>query len=270
MPLLIVRGWVRRIFTFTTIDASDARGVNGAGQIVGSGYLKDGETYTPLDFAAHGINDTEQIVGFFSDGTYIHGVIKDGNIITTFDVPGAFSQTHAMGINGVGDIVGWYDDSSGGTHGFLRQGNTYISFDVPGARNTYASGINNAGQIVGHFSGASGSHSFLKDGSTFMTVDVPGANFTEAYGINDAGQIVGTFQDISGEHGFLATPSLGGSVTGMSPTTGRVTCRNLTTKKTVRITMPVGGRSWNCEQAGLVVNPGDEIQQTMTVIGPAD
>jgi hypothetical protein len=63
---------------------------------------------------------------------------------------------------------------------------------------------------------------------------------------------------------------VGGSVTGMSPMKGKVTCRNVTRKKTVRITIPDGVRSWNCEQAGLVVNPGDKITQTITVTGPAD
>lgn len=65
-------------------------------------------------------------------------------------------------------------------------------------------------------------------------------------------------------------PPVGGLVTGMSPTTGKVTCRNLTTKKTVKITIPNGVKSWDCQQAGLVVNPGDKIKQTITVTGPAD
>jgi hypothetical protein len=65
---------------------------------------------------------------------------------------------------------------------------------------------------------------------------------------------------------------VGGSVRGMSPTTGKVTCQNLTRprKKTVRITLPAGVKSWDCGQAGLVVNQGDKIKQTITVTGPAD
>lgn len=65
-------------------------------------------------------------------------------------------------------------------------------------------------------------------------------------------------------------PFVGGSVTGISPTSGKVTCRNLTTKKTVKITIPNSVKSWDCEQAGLVVNPGDKIKQTITVTGPAN
>jgi hypothetical protein len=74
----------------------------------------------------------------------------------------------------------------------------------------------------------------------------------------------------TGLDAMIRKTDVGGSVTGMSPRTGKVTCRNLTTKKTVRITIPDGVRSWDCEQAGLVVNPGDKIKQTMMVTGPAD
>jgi len=63
---------------------------------------------------------------------------------------------------------------------------------------------------------------------------------------------------------------VGGSVTGLSPSTGMVICLNLTTKKTVKIAIPNGVRLWDCEQAGLVVNPGDIIRMTVSVTGPAD
>ena len=69
---------------------------------------------------------------------------------------------------------------------------------------------------------------------------------------------------------IIGATSVGGSVTGMSPSTGKVTCRNVTTKKTVKITIPAGVGSWDCEEAGLVVNPGDKIKQTITVTGLAD
>ena len=45
------------------------------------------------------------------------------------------------------------------TSGFLKTGAGYSSFDYPGAVNTYAYGINNAGQIVGYYVG------YYSDGS---------------------------------------------------------------------------------------------------------
>jgi probable HAF family extracellular repeat protein len=61
---------------------------------------------------------------------------------------------------------------------------------VPGASSTFASGINDAGQIVGSFSNSTGTHGFLDIGGSFIQIDVPGASRTVASGINDAGQIV--------------------------------------------------------------------------------
>jgi probable HAF family extracellular repeat protein len=77
--------------------------------------------------------------------------------------------------------------------GFLDVGGTFTTIDVPGATYTQASGINNAGQIVGGFFDSNGiSHGFLKVGGTFRTIDAPGATLafasgTIATGINDAG-----------------------------------------------------------------------------------
>jgi probable HAF family extracellular repeat protein len=107
---------------------------------------------------------------------------------------------------------------------------------------TEASGINDAGQIVGTFLdtsivqhgfllsggsfttidapfgptaaaginaagdivGFSGAHGFLKTGASFSSVDFPGGTSTEAAGINDAGDIVGRYQDAASHtHGFL-------------------------------------------------------------------
>jgi hypothetical protein len=58
----------------------------------------------------------------------------------------------------------------------------------------------------------------------------------------------------------VAQGNIGGSVTGVSPR--RVICQNLTTRQ--RVTIPLrGAMSWDCEAAGLVVNTGDTINQSV-------
>src|SRR5205807_1959882 len=125
---------------------------------------------------------------------------------TRIDAPGA-GNTAAFGINGTGQIVGYFVDTSSLYHGFLRDaGGTFTTIDVPGASNTAAFGISGTGQIVGYFVDTGGvSHGFLRDtGGAFYAIDVPGATSTEAHGINSVGQIVGTFKDSGGvSHGFL-------------------------------------------------------------------
>jgi probable HAF family extracellular repeat protein len=78
---------------------------------------------------------------------------------------------------------------------------SYTTFDVPGATNTFAKGINDAGQVVGYF--LSAFHSFLLDvDGSYTMFDVPGVAITIATGINDAGQVVGSYS-AGGDHGFL-------------------------------------------------------------------
>jgi probable HAF family extracellular repeat protein len=60
---------------------------------------------------------------------------------TTLDVPGSIT-TVADGINTAGQIVGFFNDATGGTHGFLT---------TDGATSTQAFGIGASGQIVGQF-----------------------------------------------------------------------------------------------------------------------
>ena len=78
-----------------------------------------------------------------------------------------------------------------GGYGFqLSDDNT---IDFPDAARTFASGINEDGDIVGDYRDASGNdHGFLlsdHDG-TFTTIDFPGAAHTVAIGINEDEDIV--------------------------------------------------------------------------------
>jgi probable HAF family extracellular repeat protein len=114
--------------------------------------------------------------------------------------------TWARCINDVGQIVGYYEDSSYVDHGFLYSGGRYTTLNDPLATHgTSATGINDAGQIVGYYEDSSYvDHGFLYSGGHYTTLDDPLATHgTSATGINDAGQIVGGYSDSSGDHGFL-------------------------------------------------------------------
>src|ERR1019366_6585948 len=156
------------------------------------------------DTSAQGINSGGQIVGFYTDASYIlHGFLDNGGIFTTIDVPGAPYTQGALGINNGGQIVGSYVDASNYSHGFLDNGGIFTTIDFPGAIYTQAWGINNGGQIVGiYYDGYA--HGFLDNGGIFTTIDFPGAIGTWVQGINNGGQIVGSYEDASGYlHGFL-------------------------------------------------------------------
>ena len=84
----------------------------------------------------------------------------------------------------------------------------YTTIDVPGATDTFGSGVNDVGQIVGCYRDAGGTyHGFLLDvDGSYTTLDVPGPSATYAIGINASGQIVGFYLVGGVSHGFLATP----------------------------------------------------------------
>jgi probable HAF family extracellular repeat protein len=142
--------------TFTTFDFFSAAlqpiGINDAGQIASGGTLYTNGVLKPLPFNATGINDAGQIVGQRTDVGVSHGILDTNDVITTIDVPGSFS-TVAMGINTIGQIVGYYltlgTDNVFHEHGFLDINGVFITIDFPGAFNTMAWGINDAGEVVG-------------------------------------------------------------------------------------------------------------------------
>jgi probable HAF family extracellular repeat protein len=160
-------------------------------------------TYTET---ANGINAFGQIVGtYFNSGSGEHGFLYSGGNYLTIDVPGSGnSYTHANGINDSVQIVGHYS-GSGKVYGFLYDGGSYTTLNVPGSIQTIASGINNAGQVVGLYADSSNrNHGYLYSGGAYTTLNVPGSIDTEARGINNSGQIVGYYEDaVHRLHGFL-------------------------------------------------------------------
>jgi probable HAF family extracellular repeat protein len=176
---------------------------------------------------AVGVNDTDQIVGFFQgpvNGVIgAHGFLESDGTYFTLDDPSATLGTQAFGINNSGQIVGAYVNASG-THGFLYDPTSnmfppYFTLNDPlatGPEGTTASGINASGQIVGYYQdGGLRHHGFLLSGGAYTTLDDPSAagGDTFAEGINSSGQIVGSYSNATGTHGFVYNPSNGSYTT---------------------------------------------------------
>jgi uncharacterized membrane protein len=85
----------------------------------------------------------------------------------------------------------------------LAQG-TYTQIDYPGAYGTYATAINNAGDVVGWYeSVALNYYGFLLSGGVYSTISCPGGLYAYPAGINDDKQIVGTcFTSTTSQYGF--------------------------------------------------------------------
>jgi hypothetical protein len=117
-----------------------ATGINKAGDIVGfatdssgvtSSWLKTGATTIAYQFPggsdtqAFGISNKNQIVGSYLDGSgTLHGFVLTSPMGPTshwqsIDDPNGVGSTVVNGINGAGDLVGFYTDAAGNTDGML-------------------------------------------------------------------------------------------------------------------------------------------------------
>jgi uncharacterized membrane protein len=93
----------------------------------------------------------------------------------------------------------------GGGPSFASPTFTDINALLPTNFNSQATGVNNAGEVVGFYQMADGNFSAFTDlGGSIASFEAPGAASTQALGVNDLGQIVGDFVDNMGVmHGFL-------------------------------------------------------------------
>ena len=199
-------GYVLRNGTFTSIGVPGAAqtrafGINTNGDIVGiytdqqqgkhHGFLLRAGVFTSIDFPGSAytdvwkINDAGQIAGRYQTGgnSKFHlFLLSDGIFTAIADFPEAVQMaptvvcSHHSGLNGAGDIVTAYSDST--------PVNNNLSDNVVGSL-----------------------HGLLWSGGGYTVIDFPNANFTVAYGINDSGVVVGAYQDTNGAiHGYLRTP----------------------------------------------------------------
>src|SRR5213080_4572230 len=247
--------------TLPSTAPSEAFGLNETGQVVGSvnsdgrrAFLWDPSTGTmilisdPLTPGAEAaaINGRGQVVGFGR----IRGGLVDHAFLWTPDVPNGTtgsmtdlgtlpggSGSAAFGVNDRGQVVGcsytnfcdptngsaflWTPDVPNGTTGSMIDLGT-----LPGASGSQASGINNAGEVVGcsytSFCDPTSTDAFLwrpdvPNGTTGSMIDLgtlPGASGSEASGINNGGQVVGASGANFTARAFLWTPAAPNGTTG--------------------------------------------------------
>jgi PEP-CTERM motif len=229
---------------------TQALGINSAGTIVGYGNMTnfDGfqlvlpNTFTRENFPnpssppptfftqVVGIDAAGDTVGFYIDAAGLtHGFTRSaGGTFATVDQGGTvFNQL--LGINQVGNEIAGYSSATDpmgmtGQKAFsLVAGTTnYTSIDALlvakfGANfNSQATGVNNAGTVVGFYQPTSTTFTGFEDiAGMISSITFPGSVDTMALGVNDLGQIVGDYTLADGNmFGFLDT---GGMFTTLDP-----------------------------------------------------
>ena len=200
-PHSFVRDAGGQITEFDAPDLIDSytSGINGKGQIIGSG------TY------------------FTRQGGFSTGYLRNRSGLFLHIAPAGAVNTAPVGINGSGEISGTFYDSAGVAHGFLRDtSGHYSTIDEPDAvingpdSGTQVAGINASGEVTGFYTYTStfALRGFTRDLSgNFVAFDVPGAGTCAFCGtapgfINLSGKVSGTYVDNSfTEHGFVRDPA---------------------------------------------------------------
>jgi probable HAF family extracellular repeat protein len=126
-----------------------------------------------------------------------HAVLWDRGVITDLGtLPGAvYSQSAASAINDGGQIVGYSSSpvDFGNDHAVVWKDGKITDLGAPPQGASYASYINNRGEIVGRSQAfdANSRATLWANGATTDLGLLPGADYSYAYSINDRGQVVG-------------------------------------------------------------------------------
>lgn len=179
---------------------------------------------------AFGINSLGQAVGekfLLNPGVQYHALfwnISTGTITDLGKLGG--TNSHARGVNEIGQAVGYSDFATDAIHAtlwYLSNGTIIDLGTLQGGTNSFAYSINNLGQVVGEGDNESGvTHAILWDLNTGNITDLgllDGGTGSVAFSINDMEQAVGS-STISGlEHATFWNLS-DGSITDMGTIAG--------------------------------------------------
>lgn len=149
----------------------------------------------------NGIDSSGLVAGSYTDSNSVsHGFTRDalGNI-TTFDAPGAGTSanqgTGFIGVSPSGYLCGYYITVDYIEFGFLLlPSGEFFQINVPGSTSTFATSVNDAGQVVGGYSSSSGSYGFVwtSTGEVVSFQPVTGGETIWAR-VNSAGDIAGLY-----------------------------------------------------------------------------
>ena len=207
---------------------SIARGINASGQVVGSvspgdftghAFLYSGVTMADLGRSsdARGINASGQVVGGFETAGAKRAFLYSGSTLVDLGTFGG-RDSEAFGINTRGHVVGnarYADDKQ---RAFLYADSILTDLGtVGGGGSSYATAINDNGQVVGgaDIDDRGTSHAFrcnVYAGAIMNDLGCLGGtyNYSYASAINAIGQVVGasTFDDTGASHAFIYSSTM--------------------------------------------------------------
>jgi uncharacterized membrane protein len=210
-------GAFTNILNYPSAVNTDVTGISASGQVVGAYSVGDGAlhgftyssgTYSPFSAISFPISISQSGQYIVGQNNCCVGVLYHNGSLTTINVPPTnpahSTDNEVSGVNNAGAVVGVYNELSGpfpgspflSQNGYLYYNGSYTTLTDPLGTYTSASGINDAGQIVGWYLDSSGAFAsgFVYTDGVYTTLSVPsflaGQNIFPI-AINDSGQIVG-------------------------------------------------------------------------------
>ncbi len=215
---------VTELATLPQESSNVVRGLNDAGEVVGSGLRRGGRQQgfllsggavqpivgptiagvrtagvrTPDYSATFGINNSGETVGYVNTATGIQAFrsTRLAGYVALSALPGD-NGSAALAINHPGDIVG-YSSGPTGIKAVIwtRAGRIQALPGLPGSVSNRALAINDSKRVVGVSDLSSGSHAVLWANDAVRDLGtLPGDRVSEALGINSRGEIVGSSGD---------------------------------------------------------------------------
>jgi uncharacterized membrane protein len=211
-PLALAQGGTYTKFDYPGAMATDALGVNQAGDIIGTyfdidgfehGFLLSGDVFTPIDYGsefsatiASGINDLGQVVGYATGSGFIYDITTKS--FTPYSYPGA-SDTYPAQINNTGSVVGLFRDG-GDTAGFQCFGSECKQI-TPAGISAIVSGVTDSGAVFGTVE-----QPFKLAHGKYQRFRIPGEPEACVFGVNFAGTALVGWLPNSGQRAFLYEP----------------------------------------------------------------
>ena len=124
-------------------DGSCFEGINNNGEIVGNGYSV--QYVSDFPYYSYGPQGGDAFLDV--DGVFTKIIDPEA---TPGNPDNAWNATYVAGINDSGTIVGTYCDGYH-YHGFVDNNGVFTTLDYLGGTNTWLTGINNNGQIIGFY-----------------------------------------------------------------------------------------------------------------------